>query len=88
MKYITLEFIPPPLSFIPLPQFLEQFQQVSLLHLYTCIHIICTVLILLPPFPATSPPTYATLPPLQNLFSDFVEKKIKDKKKNVMFFLV
>jgi hypothetical protein len=34
----------PLLSFIlPLPWFLQQFQQVSFLHLHTCVHIICTI---------------------------------------------
>jgi hypothetical protein len=45
---------------------LKQFQEVSFLHLHTSVHIICTVLILLP-FPHSS-----TL-----LFSNFVEKKHK-----------
>jgi hypothetical protein len=46
---------PPPFSFISLPPFLEWFQQVSLLHLHTCVHIFCSMFTLLPPFPATSP---------------------------------
>jgi hypothetical protein len=76
------------LSSSPLRFFLEQFQQVSFLHLHTCEYIICTIFTLLPPFPSTSSlspvPTYSII-----LFSDFVEEKnIEDKKKNMMFLLV
>jgi hypothetical protein len=58
----------------PFPRFLEQFQQVSFLHLLTSIYIICTTssLHLVPP----------SLPPLPLgrtcsalLFSNFVEEK-------------
>jgi hypothetical protein len=40
----------------PLP-FLEQFQQVSFLHLHTCVYNFCTTFILLHPF-LTSSPSY------------------------------
>jgi hypothetical protein len=54
-KYIILEFTPPPLSFIPPSPILEEFQQVSFLHLHTCVHIFCVhIFTLLPLFPATS----------------------------------
>jgi hypothetical protein len=46
---------PPPFSFIPLPPFLEEFQQVSFFHLHTCMHSICTIFTLLHPFPTSSP---------------------------------
>jgi hypothetical protein len=66
MKILTIYQIsylnsPPPLiSFIPSPQFLEQFQQASFLHLQTCVYIICIIFILLPlsllPPPMPTPP--------------------------------
>jgi hypothetical protein len=56
------------------------------LHLYTCIHIICTVFILLLPFPITSPfPLVPTCPPRTCsilLFSSFVEDKRYKEKHN------
>jgi hypothetical protein len=58
---------PPPLLSIPLPSFLQQFRQVSFLHLHTCVYIICTILTLLhlslPPLPPTgaNPPRHPTL---------------------------
>jgi hypothetical protein len=93
ISYLNLPL--PPLSFIPLPQFLDYFQQVSFLHLYTGVYIFGTILTLLPPFPTNSPlplllislllPQAGTTPPT----SDFVEeKKRKDKKKNMAFLLV
>jgi hypothetical protein len=65
----------------PLPQFLEQFQQVSFVHLLTCMHSICA-----------SPPQCHSLPPPLGrtysalLFSNFVEGKTKYKK-NMAFLL-
>jgi hypothetical protein len=60
---------PPLLSFITPPRFLEQLQQVSLLHLHTCVYIICTIFILLTLSPTPSPShrcqpmPHSTLPP-------------------------
>jgi hypothetical protein len=91
IKYIILNSRPPPLSFIPLsPPFLEWFQQVSFLHLHTCIYIFCTVFTLLSPFPIISPllliPT--PCPPGRTcstfLFSNFVE----EKREKLTFLLV
>jgi hypothetical protein len=65
----------------PLPWLPEQSQQVSFLHLLTCVYITWTTSPTLP-----SPPgrTCSTL-----LSSDFVEEKhIKDDKKNIAFLLV
>jgi hypothetical protein len=80
LKYIILEFTP----YIVLPSpILEQFQQVSFFHLYTCVHSICTVFTphdLSPPLsPSTntnnSPPggTCSTL-----LLSDFAKEEKND----------
>jgi hypothetical protein len=52
VKYIILEFIPSTiLSYPILPLFLEQFQQVSFSHFYTCAHSICAVFTLPQPLP-------------------------------------
>jgi hypothetical protein len=67
---------PPPFSFIPTP-----IQQVSFLHLHTCVHIFYTVFTLLYPSPITSP--LPLVPALASwgrtcsvlLFYDFVEGK-------------
>jgi hypothetical protein len=72
----------PLLSFIPPLLLFEQFQQVSFLHLCTCVHIFCTIFTLLHLFPITS--LCSVL-----LFSNFVEEKnIKDSKKRNMEFLL
>jgi hypothetical protein len=85
-------------SLLSPPPFLEQFQQVSFLHLHTCVYIVCTIFILPPPFPSTSPLppvqiTLATHTPGQNLFYPPVllfcrRKNIKWKKRNTAFLLV
>jgi hypothetical protein len=75
----------------PLLQFLEQFQQVSFLHLYTCVYIIRTIFILLPIPCHLPPPTSAKPPcPVKNLFchpvpQSYRRKNIKDKKRNIVF---
>jgi hypothetical protein len=71
---ITSYLNSPCLSFILLLWFLEQFQQASLLHLHTGIHIFCTIFTLLPLFqpPTPLPPQDLFHPPV---FSDFVEEK-------------
>jgi hypothetical protein len=80
INYVINEFTP--FSFLlhnPLPQFMEQFQQISFLHLHACVHIFCTLFTLLSPFPATSLlPLVPTFPLGRTcsalLFSDFVEE--------------
>jgi hypothetical protein len=70
-----------------LPRFLEQFQQVSFLHLHTCVHIFWIIFTLLPHFHATSDTHWWQPSPIPStlgrtcstlLFSDFVE--VKDKR--------
>jgi hypothetical protein len=75
-KYTILELTPfTILLYHPIPPFLEQFQQVSFFHLYTCIHSICIIFMHLPP----SPPT-GTNPSWQGLFHppvlQFCKRKI------------
>jgi hypothetical protein len=55
LEYIIVEFTPPSFSFISPTPFLEWFQQISLFHLHTCIHNICTIFTLLHPFFISSP---------------------------------
>jgi hypothetical protein len=45
---------PPTFSFISLPPFLEQFQQVSFSHLHACVHSVCTIFTLPRPFRTSS----------------------------------
>jgi hypothetical protein len=73
-----------PILLYPLPPLLEQFQQVSLLHLHTCVHRICTIFTLLHPFSSTyllSPVTTTCRTCSAIMFSNFVHKKMH-------FFLV
>jgi hypothetical protein len=93
IHYIILEFIPSTaFLYLPLPWFLEWFQQVSFLHLQTCAHIFCTVL---PFYPFLShPPTGANPPDTLGrtfstlLFSNFVEEKRETIKRKTSFLLV
>jgi hypothetical protein len=55
------EFTLSPFSSIPQSR-LEYFQQVSFLHLHTCVHILCTVFTLSPSFPTTSPHSHYCQP--------------------------
>jgi hypothetical protein len=74
------------------PWFLKQFQQASFLHLHTCVHIICTIFILLPfrhHLPLPPVPTSLS----QNLFCPLVlwicrRKNIKDKTRSITFLLI
>jgi hypothetical protein len=60
---------PPPLFFLPCHHpFMEQFQQVSFLHLHTCVHSICKVFTLLYPLPTMSPPPLVSTHPLIQFF--------------------
>jgi hypothetical protein len=72
----------------------EQFQQVSFLHLQTCVYTICTIFILLPlsmlhpPFLQCQPH-----PTLQSLFHPLVfpfcrRKNIRDNQRNMVFLLI
>jgi hypothetical protein len=77
---------PPPLSFIPLPPFMEQFQQVSFLHL----HNEYTLFV---PYSSFYPFPTPLTPSGQNLFHPLViqfckRKNLKDKKGNMAFLLV
>jgi hypothetical protein len=56
IRYIIHEFTPSTALFHPFPLIPGQFQQGSFSHLYTCIYIICAILIFLP-FPLP-PPTH------------------------------
>jgi hypothetical protein len=80
-----LNSLPPLLSFIS-PPFLKQFQQVSFLHFYTCIYIICTVFILLALSTSHLPPPSCTDPDPVLWFCR--RKNIKGKKRNMTFLLV
>jgi hypothetical protein len=76
---------PPWLPCIPSPPFMEQFQQISFLHLRACVHIF---------FPITSSlPVVPTLPLGQELFHPPVlwfcrREKRKGKKKNMTLLLI
>jgi hypothetical protein len=94
IKYIILEFILYCCLSSPIPQFLDQCQHVSFLHLHTYVYIICTIFILPPlsPAPLTSHWGQTTLHP-PNLFSPPVlqfyrRKNMKDKNKSMAFLLV
>jgi hypothetical protein len=60
ISYLNLP--PPPFSFIPPPSFLDQFQQVSIFHLYTCVHSICTIFTLPHPFSTSSTLPLVSIP--------------------------
>jgi hypothetical protein len=71
INYIILELMPLhhfPLS--SLPWFLEQFQQLSFLHLHVCVHIICIY-----SSSYTLSPSVYSLCTHSDLFSNFVGKK-------------
>jgi hypothetical protein len=86
------------LLYLPSPDFLQQFQQVSFLHLHTCVYIICNIFTLLPLFPSTSPfPLVQNAPPQGRTcsahppFLQICKKKyiyINNKKRNMTFLLV
>jgi hypothetical protein len=79
LKYIILEFTP----YIVLPSpILEQFQQVSFFHLYTCVHSICTVFTPPWPFPTSFPVhSHQQLSPRRDLFYPPVVWFCKRRKK-------
>jgi hypothetical protein len=69
----------------PIHWFLEQFQQVSFLHLYTCVFIVCTIFILLP-LSLPPPPPMGANPPFHPPVLRFCRRKnIKDKTRNMTF---
>jgi hypothetical protein len=73
-----LNSYPPSFSFIPLPPFLELFQQVSFFNLYTCVHSNWTRFTQLHPFLTSSSSNRSQTPSSTysaHLFSHFVKKE-------------
>jgi hypothetical protein len=90
ISHLNSPFPPGPL-YPPLPQFMEQFQQVSCLHSYACVHIFARYLAPTPAPHHHPYPTGANLPPLSRtcsalLFSNFAEEKREKRKRKTWHF--